>query len=186
MFAHFDKKDTPNFNLLEQNDAWSDRLGHANYTILPRPYQPDTASLEAIRLLRADWDQARINYTKHLARTGEHYGSTSKTYSLTEAKWAETEREWRTAYDAVVERIVANGANDEVATLQLQRLQDDFRATLPRMLDAEGKFPELGDQDIVGPMVRDAVMIREAQAADDRHSTSKFWKSLAGRVGLRN
>lgn len=56
-------------NLLEQNDAWSDRLGHANYTILPRPYHSTATDLETLRTLRADWDLARINYTKHIVRT---------------------------------------------------------------------------------------------------------------------
>lgn len=169
--------------LLEQHDAWSDRLGHANYTILPRPYRPEASDLETLRTLRADWDLARVNYTKHIVRTGEHYGTTSKTYALTEAKWAETEREWKTAHDMVLQRVAALNPGYD-AQLRWDRLQDDAPTTVPRMLDAEGKFPDLGDEDIVGPMVRDAVMVREP-SSDGEHGARKFWKNLAGRVGLR-
>ncbi|TPX18789.1 uncharacterized protein E0L32_011538 [Thyridium curvatum] len=175
----------PTFDLLEQNDAWSDRLGHANYTINPKPYQPDTASLRALQDYRSDWDQARVNYTKHLARTGEHYGSTSKTFHLTEAKWAETEEHWKVEHDILVDRIVATGDYDALPQQEWSRLQGEVPSIIPRMLDAKGKFPELGDQEIVGPMVRDAVMVRDQLTADERQSTSKFWKSLAGKVGLR-
>ncbi|ROV92167.1 hypothetical protein VMCG_09303 [Cytospora schulzeri] len=170
-------------NLLEQNDAWSDRLGHANFTILPRPYLPEAADLETLRTLRADWDLARINYTKHIVRTGEHYGITSKTYALTEAKWAETEREWKAVHDALLERVAALNPGNE-ALLQWDRLQDDTPTTVPKMLDAEGKFPDLGDEDIVGPMVRDAVMFRDP-GSDAEYGPKKFWKNLAGKVGLR-
>jgi len=170
----------PALNLLEQADPWSDRLGHANYTIIPKPYNPDEASLEALRHLRADWDQARINYTKHLTRTGEHYGSTSNTYALTEAKWAETEREWRDAEDAVLDRVATLAACDESMAAQLRR-QDDAPAVVHRVLDAE-KFPHMGDEDIVGPMIRDAVMITSPA---EKHTASKFWKSLVGKVSLR-
>lgn len=170
-------------NLLEQHDAWSDRLGHANYTILPRPYHPGATDMNTLRTLRADWDLARINYTKHIVRTGEHYGTTSKTYALTEAKWAETEREWKTAHDVLVHRVAASHPGNE-AQLRWDRLQDDAPATVPRMLDAEGKFPDLGDEDIVGPMVRDAVMARDS-GSDGENGAKKFWKNLAGRVGLR-
>ncbi|KUI61947.1 hypothetical protein VP1G_09093 [Cytospora mali] len=170
-------------NLLEQHDAWSDRLGHANFTILPRPYLPEAADLETMRTLRADWDLARINYTKHIVRTGEHYGITSKTYALTEAKWAETEREWKAVHDDLLDRVAASNPGKE-ALLQWDRLQDDTPTAVPKMLDAEGKFPDLGDEDIVGPMVRDAVMIREP-GLDAEYGSKKFWKNLAGKVGLR-
>lgn len=170
-------------NLLEQHDAWSDRLGHANYTILPRPYRAIVVDLDTLRTLRADWDLARINYTKHIVRTGEHYGTTSKTYALTEAKWAETEREWKAAHDALLEAVAA--LNPGIGPhLNWDRLQEDAPTSVPRMLDAEGKFPDLGDEDIVGPMVRDAVMVRDP-SSDGEHGAKKFWKSLAGKVGLR-
>lgn len=170
-------------NLLEQHDAWSDRLGHANYTILPRPYKSAVTDLEALRTLRADWDLARINYTKHIVRTGEHYGTTSKTYALTEAKWAETEREWKAAHESLLEGVSALNPGMG-AHLNWDRLQEDAPTSVPRMLDAEGKFPDLGDEDIVGPMQRDAVMARDT-GSDGENGTRKFWKNLAGKVGLR-
>lgn len=136
-----------------------------------------------MRTLRADWDLARINYTKHIVRTGEHYGMTSKTYALTEAKWAETEREWKAVHDALLDRVTALNPGKE-ALLQWDRLQDDTPTTIPKMLDAEGKFPDLGDEDIVGPMVRDAVMARDP-GSDSENGAKRFWKNLAGKVGLR-
>ncbi|KAI2601735.1 hypothetical protein GGR54DRAFT_645742 [Hypoxylon sp. NC1633] len=157
-------------------DAWSDRLGHANYTIIPKPYQPETSDLESLRQFRADWEAARVNYTKHLARTGEHYGQTSKTYALTEAKWAETQRAWRNIHNEVAEAIVASG---EAAACE--KFDEGVLTTVPRM-DAEGKFPERGDEDIVGPMVREATMM--SLDSMDRKGPS-FWRNLAGKVGLR-
>lgn len=170
-------------NLLEQHDSWSDRLGHANFTILPRPYLPEAAELETMRTLRADWDLARINYTKHIVRTGEHYGITSKTYALTEAKWAETEREWKAVHDSLLDRVAALNPGKE-SLLQWDRIQDETPTAVPKILDAEGKFPDLGDEDIVGPMVRDAVMVRDP-GSDAENGPKKFWKNLAGKVGLR-
>ncbi|EON95659.1 putative only prolin and serin are matching in the corresponding protein [Phaeoacremonium minimum UCRPA7] len=172
-------------NLLEPYDSWSDRLGHANYTIMPKPYVPEVADLDSLRLFRADWDQARVNFTKHIVRTGEHYGTTSKTYALTEAKWTETEKEWKVAHDTVMELIAAMG-NSDAAELHCMRQQDAAPAAVPRgMLDAEGKFPDLGDVDIVGPMMRDAVMVREHGIEERQNGASRFWKNLAGKVGLR-
>ncbi|KAI1088732.1 hypothetical protein F5B19DRAFT_410067 [Rostrohypoxylon terebratum] len=157
-------------------DAWSDRLGHANYTIVPKPYKPETISLCSLRQFRSDWETARINYTKHLARTGEHYGQTSKTYTLTEAKWAETQKDWRDLHDEIAEAVVASGVVTEC-----EKFDEAMLTTVPRM-DAEGKFPERGDEDIVGPMVREATMM--SLDGMDRKGPS-FWRNLAGKVGLR-
>lgn len=159
-------------------DAWSDRLGHANYTIVPKPYKPEAADLESLRQFRADWETARVNYTKHLARTGEHYGQTSKTYALTEAKWAETQRTWRNLHDEIAEAVVASGE-----TTVCEKFDEGvcIWTTVPRM-DAEGKFPERGDEDIVGPMVREATM--SSLDSIDRKG-SGFWRHLAGKVGLK-
>ncbi len=149
-------------DLLEQYDAWSDRLGHANFTILPKPYLPEVADMETLVTFRGDWNLARINYTKHLVRTGEHYGATSKTYGLTQSKWAEIEREWHAAEDKLIDRLSAQQTRDGLAPMNLRRASDQMAtAVVPGMLNTDGKFPELGDVDIVGPMVRDAVMIRD-------------------------
>ncbi|KAI1634588.1 hypothetical protein F4809DRAFT_507024 [Biscogniauxia mediterranea] len=157
-------------------DAWSDILGHANFTIVPQPYLPEVADLASLRQLRADWETARVNYTKHLVRTGEHYGITSKTYEHTEAKWAETAEIWRGFHDELVDAVVASGEATDC-----EKFDECVLTTVPRM-DAEGKFPERGDVDIVGPMVREATM-SSLDGADRKRSG--FWRNLTGRVGLR-
>ncbi|KAL1838371.1 hypothetical protein VTJ49DRAFT_2712 [Mycothermus thermophilus] len=174
-------------------DAWSDRLGHANFTIEPQPYAPDTADVTALQTFRANRALARTNYAKHLARTGEHYGSTSKTYALTEAKWAEIEREWQRHEDDLVTRLGGHHFRGEDRSPPMP-------LSLPRgLLSDDGKFPELGDVDIVGPMERDAVMANNSRDRDhsgsgghDERRTSNggssasLWlKNLAGKVGLR-
>ena len=155
-------------------DAWSDRLGHANFTIEPQPYKPYMLTLDSLHQLKADWDAARVNYTKHLARTGEHYGTTSKTYAMTEEKWAEVDAAWRLELDELADAVVSTGAASALSNYDRAIL-----TTLPRM-DAEGKFPDRGDEDIVGPMVRDEVMIPSADYTDRR--SQSFWRNLAGRV----
>ncbi|KAF9876133.1 only proline and serine are matching in the corresponding protein [Colletotrichum karsti] len=203
-------------SILQDHDEWSDRLGHANFSIAPQPYEPEAATMESLRLLRADWEAARANYMKHLVRTGENYGETSKIYALTEAKWAEIEKSWRAFHEQTMERIVASSkvsaqppqvsrsrsrgrgrvrsssggsailrrpVNDDVfANEQWRRLEDNLPTTMPRLVDTEGKFPERGDEDIVGPMERDTKMIR---ARSEERKSSRFWRSLAGKVGLR-
>jgi hypothetical protein len=184
-------------------DAWSDRLGHANFTIEPRPYAPENADLAALQTFRADRALARTNYAKHLARTGEHYGSTSKTYALTEAKWAEIEREWQRHEDDLVARLGRNCPDDPSIASELQRRAaagedrgQPMPLSLPRgPLSDDGKFPELGDVDIVGPMERDAVMVtardhhgsgRDERRTSSGGSSASIWfKNLAGKVGLR-
>lgn len=168
--------------LFDLQDAWSDRLGHANFTIEPKPYMPETADLATLQAFRADWNQARTNYAKHLVRISEHYGSTSNIYALTEAKWAEIDQEWQRNEDQLVERL---GKNDPVALSQLRRTSEErLSPSVPRMLSDDGKFPELGDVEIVGPMQRDAVMAGNSQH-ERKNSVSALLKSLAGKVGLR-
>ncbi|OAA45566.1 hypothetical protein NOR_03355 [Metarhizium rileyi] len=202
--------------ILQEYDEWSDRLGHANFTISPQPYELEVVHPETIAKFRNDWDLARINYTKHLVRTGENYGQTSKIYALTEAKWAEIERRWQMTLEDIVKTTSlsatgsasasrnqsrgrgrgrsssSNGAalarlpaqDDILAELEWRRLEDCLPSAVPQMLeslDADGKFPGRGDEDIVGPMQRDAVMVR----ARSEDAKSRFWKTLADRVGLR-
>lgn len=203
-------------SILQEHDEWSDRLGHANFTITPQPYQPEAVNIEALRQLRNDWDTARCNYTKHLVRTGENYGATSKIYALTEAKWAVMEKRWRSTHDELMEQIVvatrsappsASGSrsrsrgrgrlrsssgsaalmgrpptDDVFAGMQWRRLEDGQPSAIPKMLDADGKFPARGDEDIVGPMQRDEVMVR---AQSEERKGGRFWKNLAEKVGLR-
>ena len=205
--------------ILQEHDEWSDRLGHANFTITPQPYEVDAFGPDSLAKFRSDWDLARINYTKHLVRTGENYGQTSKIYALTEAKWAETERRWQSTFEEIVKhtchsapqsasvsrnqsRVRGRGRSSSsnaaaiarlqaphgqeyvLAELEWQRAEDCLPSAVPQMLeslDADGKFPGLGDEDIVGPMQRDAVMMRTRS----EESKGRFWKSLADRVGLR-
>ncbi|KAI1173008.1 hypothetical protein F4777DRAFT_480689 [Nemania sp. FL0916] len=157
-------------------DAWSDRLGHANFTIFPVPYRPTVATSSSLREFRADWETARVNYTKHLARTGEHYSLTSKTYTLTEQKWAEIDASWRACHDEIVKAAVASGEATDLDTFD-----ENVVTTIP-IMDGEGKFPERGDEDIVGPMVREAIMTSPTGTERRRPS---FWRNLTDRVSLR-
>lgn len=205
--------------ILQEHDEWSDRLGHANFTITPLPYELESINAETVGKFCQDWDAARINYTKHLVRTGENYGQTSKIYALTEAKWAETERRWRSIYEGLISQTMATNpsmpssarqsrsrsrgrgrgragsagtsiigrapTDDIFANMQWRRLEDALPSAVPQMLealDADGKFPSRGDEDIVGPMHRDEVMIR---ADSEERKSSRFWRHLADKVGLR-
>lgn len=156
---------------IPEPDAWSDRLGHANFTILPQPYQPEALDEVALHQFHLDWDSARVNYTKHLARTGEHYSVNSKTYVLTEAKWAEIDRTWRQLHDAIADAVVASG----LAT-HCSQCDENIPTIMPNMpnLNAEGKFPERGDEDIVGPMVRQASM------TDVDRKRPSLWRRVTG------
>jgi hypothetical protein len=169
----------------DHQDSWSDRLGHANFTIEPRPYLPEAADLPTLQAFRTDWNLGRTNYAKHLVRTGEHYGATSKTYALTEAKWAEIELQWQRNEDDLVERLGQQWKDDPSVASQLWRTAEEkLCPAIPRMLSDDGKFPELGDVEIIGPMVRDAVMARDGQ--DEKRNSASVWlKTLAGKVGLR-
>ncbi|KAL7793819.1 hypothetical protein V8C37DRAFT_409397 [Trichoderma ceciliae] len=200
-------------SILQDQDEWSDRLGHANFTITPMPYEVLEITAETVTKFCDDWDAARVAYTKHLVRTGEHYGQTSKTYGMTEAKWAEIERKWKGYYGDLVRqtrplapammisrsrsRGRGRGRSESAhpASKSKSRQDDIFAAmqwrgrrgclpsAVPQMLealDAEGKFPGRGDEDIVGPMQRDAYMVR----ARSEEKTPRFWKNLAEKLRL--
>lgn len=119
---------------------------------------PIEFNLSSCRQLRADWDLARTNYTKHLVRTGEHYGATSSTYKLTEEKWAETEALWRKHHDSLVEKTAESGS-DAFNGLEYNIMGEQSRdlvTKIPSLNDGRGrgKFPQLGDGEIVGPMAK--------------------------------
>lgn len=200
--------------ILQEHDEWSDRLGHANFLISPQPYELEVINTDTVKKFRGDWDTARVNYTKHLVRTGENYGETSKIYNLTEAKWAETEQRWRRTYENAIRQTLARdrarsisaarsrsrgrgrGRSESASAAPMGRRIDDVlfadeewrrlddlpTSAVPRLMDANGKFPERGDEDIVGPMHRAETMVRSH--SEDKHG-AKFWKNLAGKVGLR-
>jgi hypothetical protein len=171
--------DIPPIHIADVNDEWANKLGHANFCIHPEPYVPDVFDLEACRQLRATWDLARCNYTKHLVRTGEHYGVTSKTYKLTEEKWLSIDAIWRKNNDVTITNTVANGS-DAFATLKHTTLGDDstnnVMTRIPSLNDprSEGKFPQMGDEDIVGPMVQVAAQLQRTPT-----KKGKFFKFFA-------
>lgn len=159
----------------EPTDEWAIKLGHANFNIQPEPYLPTVFDISSCRSLRTDWDLARCNYTKHLVRTGEHYGVTSQIYRMTEEKWAATESLWHAHNDTTIARTVSSG-NDAFATLKHTSFGDrDVVTKIPSLNDlrSEGKFPQLGDGEIVGPMVK-----ATASAAGLRRSPSKKARML--------
>ncbi|MCJ1344238.1 hypothetical protein MMC31_002441 [Peltigera leucophlebia] len=135
-------------------DEWSNRLGHANFTIHPEPYLPESFDVTACKRLRSDWDLARCNYLKHLARIGEHYGATSKIFRLTEEKWAGIDTLWRRNTELSISRTVENGYEAELSRSQSSIAEPTPIMKLPALNGprSEGKFPELGDEAIVGPM----------------------------------
>lgn len=151
--------DIPPIVIADANDEWANKLGHANFRIHPEPYLPEVYDVEACRQLRANWDLARCNYTKHLVRTGEHYGVTSKTYKLTEEKWSQTDAMWKKNNDLTIQNTVESDG-DAFSTLKHAPFGDpsssNIMTKIPSLNDptSGGKFPQLGDEDIVGPMVQ--------------------------------
>lgn len=149
----------PPIIIADANDEWANKLGHANFTIHPEPYMPDVFDIEACRQLRANWDLARCNYTKHLVRTGEHYGVTSKTYKMTEEKWLQTDAIWKKNNDLTIQNTVESDS-DAFSTLKHNTFGEPSSSNIvtkiPSLNDptSGGKFPQLGDEDIVGPMVQ--------------------------------
>lgn len=168
--------DIPQLMLTDPNDKWADILSHANFTIYPEPYMPDTCDKAALRQLFADWEQARRNYTKHLVRTGEHNGVTSKTYRLTEEKWAEIDALWKKNHDLAILRATAMGEEPEPAS----PLEPAPLSKMPSLNDpkSEGKFPKLGDEDIVGPMVQIASQIQKTPTR--KRAFFKFFSDFPG------
>ncbi|KAJ5670296.1 uncharacterized protein N7477_005659 [Penicillium maclennaniae] len=141
--------DSAPFVLSDPNDEWASKLGHANFTIQPEPYRPVACDIDHFHQLRADWDVARCNFAKHLVRTGEHYGVTSNIYKLTGEKWECINDQWRGEHESMLSQL---GSVDGVAlTLTQSNLRPREQVCIPGLHD-NAKFPEMGDEDIVGPM----------------------------------
>ena len=142
----------------DPSDQWANKLGHANFTINPEPYLPENFDVAACKRLRTDWDLARCNFMKHLMRTGENWGATSKTYKLTEEKWAEIDACWKRNSDLCISRTADNGYESALAMSQGSVAEPAPLMKLPSLNGpkSEGKFPKLGDEDIVGPLERAA------------------------------
>ncbi|KIX91891.1 uncharacterized protein Z520_12403 [Fonsecaea multimorphosa CBS 102226] len=150
----------PPLQLLEDpSDPWAVRLGHANYTIHPEPYTPETLDLDSYTEFRKNWDQARTHYAKHITRTAEHYGSTSKVYKLTEEKWASIDDTWKRQHDLMRTTLapllarLSGDSETQGSTTSSSVLEKPLtRVAVPVIDDKSGKFPKLGDGEIVGPM----------------------------------
>ena len=170
--------DIPAMLLVDPQDEWANKLGHANFTIHPEPYIPEDFALSTCRQFRADWDTARCNYMKHLARTREHYSMTSKVHQLTEEKWAQVNATWKRYNDVVLSHTTISSDDGAHISKQSSTQQEP---TLPNKIPhtngprSEGKFPKIGDEGIVGPM------IQEKPLPQPRSSRKRaFWKFLQG------
>jgi len=146
--------EVPPLLIADPNDKWSIKLGHANFTIFPQPYLPEVYNAETYRQLLLDWEQARTNWLKHQHRTLEHYGLNSTTYKLTQQKWAEIDAEWK-KYN---ELAAAEAAKTSQEVMPIAPLDHSLTLPIPVVHDLkdDGKFPKLGDGDIVGPMKQEA------------------------------
>ncbi|KAI9752618.1 MAG: hypothetical protein M4579_005566 [Chaenotheca gracillima] len=175
--------DIPGIKLADPNDEWSYKLGHANFDIHPEPYFPQSLDLESSRQMRTDWETARFNYTKHVVRTGEHYGVTSKTYQLTQEKWTDIENQWRRCQDQLL--IHAEQAGEDVDAIREASAEPAPVMKVPSIQNArsEGKFPHLGDNDIVGPMEQAASLNLQPKPSSRRRATLlKFLQDVGGKL----
>lgn len=175
----------PPIHIADPNDEWSRKLGHANFNIHPEPYTPETFDAESYKQSRANWDLARCNYTKHLFRTGEHYGTTSKIYRLTEEKWAEVDTQWKQSNQLIVSNL-QDGGNDDEMGLAIEAQDPAPEAMkVPPLDDPTGKFPQLGDEDIVGPMAVGPALYRDPTPPQSRPSRKRnflrFLQDFLGR-----
>ena len=173
--------DVAQFLLADQKDEWANKLGHANFTIQPEPYLPTNFDFSACKQLRCDWDIARCNYMKHLVRIGEHYSTTSKIYHLTEEKWAYIDAQWKRNNERTISRTADHNGDEELALSHHSSVAIEPPAALIKIPSlngpmSQGKFPKLGDEDIVGPMVRD----KSPTPAPRKSRKRKFWKFLQG------
>jgi len=160
--------------IADPNDEWSIKLGHANFTIFPQPYLPEACNAETYRQFLSHWDQARTNWLKHQHRTLEHYGLNSNTYRLTEQKWTEIDVEWKKFNDLAA----AEATKTSQEALPIAPL--DHSPTLPMPvvhdLKVDGKFPKLGDGDIVGPMKQEAARFQPSPPR--KKAFGKFFDDL--------
>ena len=182
----------------EHDDPWASQLGHADFSIHPEPYLPGVVDLDSYTEFRANWDQARTNYSKHLARTIEHYGSTSRVFRLTEEKWNSTDTIWKSHNQALSQMLAPSlSKKAEIDASTSDSYPTDAvldkpitRIIIPDIERKSGKFPELGDGDIVGPMEvappRAASMIRNSPQLSPLSPTRKrnlfkFLQDMFGR-----
>jgi hypothetical protein len=168
--------DIPPLFINDPNDEWSIKLGHANFSIHPEPYIPDVCNANSLRQLVTDWALARTNFFRHKHRTIEHYGANSKTFELTEQKWAEIDAQWRKNNDLAT----AEAARNSTDAMPITANEPAPLTTMPTFDEpnGEGKFPTLGDQDIVGPMVQIAA---RTQVLPRQGTVVKFFNNVFSR-----
>ncbi|KAI4242255.1 MAG: hypothetical protein L6R40_004126 [Gallowayella cf. fulva] len=173
--------DIPPLPLVPIPDPWADSLGHANFTIAPEPYLPTQFDVEACKQLRTDWETARRNFSRHMMRISEHYGSTSRIHKLTEEKWITIDAEWKRYTDLCLSRTADNGYEQALSQSQSSVAEPAPLGQLPSLNGpkSEGKFPKLGDEDIVGPM---EVVASQLQQHQQQRKSSKrsFFRFLQG------
>ncbi|KAL8912785.1 MAG: hypothetical protein Q9172_007439 [Xanthocarpia lactea] len=173
--------DIPPLPMVSVPDPWADSLGHANFTIAPEPYLPPQFDVEACKQLRTDWETARRNFSRHMMRISEHYGATSRIHKLTEEKWATIDAVWKRNTDVCLSRTADNGYEHALSQSQSSVAEPAPLVKLPWLNGpkSEGKFPKLGDEDIVGPM--EVVASPMQQAQQQRKSTKRsFLRFLQG------
>lgn len=130
----------------EQNeDIWAKKLGHADFSIYPEPYTPETIDIDSFEELRANRDTAQSSFDRHRAETGENYGPTSKVYILTQEKWNHINAEWERQIERMTSALRPNVA---------------LGPALDVVEDTSGKFPKLGDDGIVGTMSVEPARVR--------------------------
>lgn len=143
-------QDIPSLLTSQREDPWADKLRHANFSIYPEPYMPQSCDLESCNALLENWELARSRYMRHATRIAEHYGPTSQVFHYTEQKWAEIDSNWRTNFD------VANESVDGQNRVQQSLAEHEPISRMPTLNDPRqpAKFPTIDDTEIVGPMVR--------------------------------
>lgn len=174
--------------ITDPDDRWAERLGHANFEIFPEPYLPLRCDLDSCSGFVEAWGRARSEYSKHHARTITHFGSSSKILRLTEEKWVEIDETWRRNLTTVA----VQGHRTGDLPPNYTPLEPAPVARFPTMNDpsSEGKFPKLGDDDIVGPMVQAAPMVQYGRDRDRpsgaRRGLLKLFGRLPGRMSRAN
>lgn len=166
--------------LIDEDDEWSDRLGHANFHIRPSPYLPELCNAQTCGQLFKDWERARCEYGRHLARTSTHFGQASRVYRLTEEKWSEIDQQWKENHGIARSTAMGHGdcisINGPLEPAQVVRVPE---------LEA-GKFPKLEDEGIVGAM---PVQEPPSQSTPplSRHSSKRAQlKNVIGGLQRRN
>lgn len=162
-------------------DEWTEKLGHANFSIHPEPHKPEVCNGETLTQLKLNWEVARCNFARHLFRVGEHYGLHSSVYRLTQEKWAGIHAEWLACMHAAVRECKAGGASGAVVDDILAGMDDGSPVVArPPAIDyrMDSKFPRLGDEDIVGPMEKAVAATRVGRRSSKRAAVFRFLRDI--------